>query len=186
MGMPCNVAGVFKAMPYEWGVQETKGASVAVVIGFNLLELLDPIQKKWMPWGEKTQQVVGKLWVIGKSGNVRESDEQLARDLLNWDGDFTKLLTQGTLSPPSLVYLRTNPDKYNSEKAGKTVYEAGRMSLTLDGVQFAPDGVKSVAADQIQTVAERLAAKRAGTFVAPVEAVEPVAQQSLGEGEVPF
>lgn len=184
MGLPCSLAAVFKAVPFQWAPFETKGKSVAVAIDFNLIEVRDPVSRNWLPWTERAQQAMGKIWVIGKTGQVNTQAEQSVKDCLNWSGDWMDLLTTGKCVPPPFCYVKTAPDEYETKKQGCNVFSVDRCALTVEGLNTS--GVQLVPEDKAAEVAARLAAKRAGTYVAPIAALEGGAQLEPGSNEIPF
>lgn len=136
--------GRFLANIIDYGIFEAKKSrSVAVDLRFETITFFNPdgSESEWSGYG-----VRGRVFIIGKTGDVLQANATSLADATGWDGDLREV-AQKTWSPQSPVQIIVEPEKYE----GRTYFRAERV-LRAD---WQPSRAGNVSEDDGRRIADR-------------------------------
>lgn len=111
MPQEINQEGIFRGRIIQYRLDTYDSGSVAVSYKARIDDILS--DKEWYDWREHEFEAIGKIFIVGKEGNLIERSCKSLIDNAGWDGDITSIV-ENTWSP-SPVQFTVGEEEYNGQ-----------------------------------------------------------------------
>lgn len=186
MPQEINQEGIFRGNIVQYALDRFTTGSTAVFLKVRIEEILS--DGEWFDWKEHEFEALGKIFVIGKEGQLLEKACKSLIENAGWDGDLTAI-SENQWSPTP-VQIVVGSEEYEGETRYKIKFVNSYDRMPGNGSVSSDDAAALQAkfGSQLRAMAGgkgKPEAKKAPPKASPPKAAPPQAAAS-GSDDIPF